>query len=90
MEVKKRNRHLGIIILIGFLLIIGGIISYIVTNYNSNQAEVRKRMEMVRDSYKIFKTDVETFNGIRDDIYTNVFTEDIYYQTLKDNDIRYK
>ena len=90
MEVKKRNRHLGIIILIGFLLIIGGIISYIVTNYNSNQAEVRKRMEMVRDSYKIFKTDVETFNGIRDDIYTNVFTEDIYYQTLKDNDIRFK
>ena len=47
-------------------------------------------MEMVRDSYKIFKTDVETFNGIRDDIYTNVFTEDIYYQTLKDNDIRFK
>lgn len=90
MEVKKRNRHLGIIILIGFLLIIGGIISYIVTNYNSNQAEVRKRMEMVRDSYKIFKTDVETFNDIRDDIYTNVFTEDIYYQTLKDNDIRFK
>lgn len=90
MEVKKRNRHLGIIILIGFLLIIGGIISYIVTNYNSNQAEVRKRMEMVRDSYKIFKTDVEAFNGIRDDIYTNVFTEDIYYQTLKDNDIRFK
>ena len=90
MEVKKRNRHLGIIILIGFLLIIGGIISYIVTNYNSNQAEVRKRMEMVRDSYKIFKTDVEIFNGIRDDIYTNVFTEDIYYQTLKDNDIRFK
>ena len=34
MEVKKRNRHLGIMILIGFLLIVGGIISYIVTNYN--------------------------------------------------------
>ena len=90
MEVKHHSKKLGIMILIGFLLIVIGIISYIIINYNSDQAEVRKRMEAVRDSYETFKTDVEAFNSIRDDIYTNVFTDDMYYQTLKDNDASFK
>ena len=90
MEVKHHSKKLGIMILIGFLLIVIGIISYIIINYNSDQAEVKKRMETVRDSYDSFKTDVEAFNSIRDDIYTNVFTDDMYYQTLKDNDASFK
>ena len=90
MEVKHHSKKLGIMILIGFLLIVIGIISYIIINYNSDQAEVKKRMETVRDSYETFKTDVDSFNSIRDDIYTNVFTDDMYYQTLKDNDASFK
>ena len=90
MEVKHHSKKLGIMILIGFLLIVIGIISYIIINYNSDQAEVKKRMEAVRDSYEAFKTDVESFNSIRDNIYTNVFTDDMYYQTLKDNDASFK
>ena len=90
MEVKHHSKKLGIMILIGFLLIVIGIISYIVINYNDDQAEVRKRMETVRDSYEAFKTNVESFNSIRDNIYTNVFTDDMYYQTLKDSDASFK
>lgn len=90
MKVKHKNRHLGIMILIGFLLIIGGIVSYIVINYNSDQAEVKKRMDEVVNAYEVFKTDVESFNSIRDDIYTNIITDNLYYQTLKDNDASYK
>ena len=90
MEVKRNNKHLGIMIFIGFLLIIIGIISYIVINYNSDQAEVKKRMDEVRASYEVFKTDVESFNRIREDIYTNIIVSDMYYQTLKDNDASYK
>ena len=90
MEVKHHSKKLGIMILIGFLLIVIGIISYIIINYNSDQAEVKKRMEAVRDSYEAFKTDVESFNSIRDNIYTNVITDDMYYQTLKDNDASFK
>ena len=89
MEVKKRNRHLGIMILVGFLLIVIGIISYIVINYNSDQAEVKKRMDAVVNTYSTFKTDVEKFNTIRDNIYTEVM-QDMYYETLKNNDARYK
>ena len=90
MEVKHHSKKLGIMILIGFLLIVIGIISYIIINYNSDQAEVKKRMEAVRDSYESFKTNVESFNSIRDNIYINVFTDDMYYQTLKDNDASFK
>ena len=90
MEVKHHSKKLGIMILIGFLLIVIGIISYIIINYNSDQAEVKKRMEAVRDSYEAFKTNVESFNSIRDNIYTNVFTDDMYYQTLKDSDASFK
>ena len=90
MEVKHHSKKLGIMILIGFLLIVIGIISYIVINYNDDQAEVRKRMEAVRDSYEAFKTDVESFNNIRDNIYNSVITDNMYYQTLKDNDASFK
>ena len=90
MEVKRKNKHLGIMILIGFLLIVIGIISHIVRNYNSDQAEVKKRMDEVRDAYEVFKADVDEFNSIRDNIYTNVIVSDMYYQTLKDNDLSYK
>ena len=90
MEAKSHNKHLGILIFIVFLLIIIGIVSYIVINYNSDQAEVKRRMDEVRESYKTFKTDVESFNSIREDIYTNVITDNMYYQTLKDNDASYK
>ena len=41
MEVKHHSKKLGIMILIGFLLIVIGIISYIIINYNHDQAEVR-------------------------------------------------
>ncbi len=90
MEVKHHSKKLGIMILIGFLLIVIGIISYIVINYNDDQAEVKKRMETVRDSYEAFKTDVESFNSIRDNIYNSVITDNMYYQTLKDNDASFK
>ena len=90
MEAKSHNKHLGILIFIFILLIIIGIVSYIVINYNSDQAEVKRRMDEVRESYKTFKTDIESFNSIREDIYTNVITDNMYYQTLKDNDASYK
>ena len=90
MEAKSHNKHLGILIFIVFLLIIIGIVSYIVINYNSDQAEVKRRMDEVREFYKTFKTDIESFNSIREDIYTNVITDNMYYQTLKDNDASYK
>ena len=90
MEVKHHSKKLGIMILIGFLLIVIGIISYIVINYNDDQAEVKKRMETVRDSYEAFKTNVESFNSIRDNIYNSVITDNMYYQTLKDNDASFK
>ena len=91
MEAKhqNKNKHLGVMIFIGFLLIVIGIISYIIINYNNDQAEVKKRMDVVRNSYETFKKDVESFNKIRDNIYSEVLS-DTYYQTLKDNDTSYK
>ena len=89
MEVKKCNKKIGIIIFLGFLLIVIGIISYVVINYNNDQAEVKKRMEIVLNNYDIFKSKVDSFNTIRDNIYSEVI-QDMYYQTLKDNDMHYK
>ena len=90
MEAKhQNNKHLGIMIFIGFLLIVIGVISYVIINYNNDQAEVKKRMHVVREYYEEFKTDVESFNKIRDNIYSEVLS-DTYYQTLKDNDANYK
>ncbi len=89
MEVEHRSKRLAIMILIGFLLIVIGIISYVVINYNDDQAEVKKRMEAVINSYDTFKSDIDNFNSIRNTIYDEVM-QDMYYQTLKDNDIHFK
>ncbi len=89
MEVKHHNKHLGIIIFLGFMLIVIGIISYVVINYSNDQAEVKKRMEVVINSYDTFKAHVDDFNNIRDQIYNEVM-KDMYYQTLGDNDLYYK
>ena len=90
MEAKhQNNKHLGIMIFVGFLLIVIGVISYVIINYNNDQAEVKKRMHVVREYYEEFKTDVESFNKIRDNIYSEVMG-DTYYQTIKDNDKHYK
>ena len=89
MEVKRKNKHIGIIILIGFLLIIGGIIIYAVINYSNDQAEIKKRMNVVVNTYDEFKSNVDNFNKIRDNIYKEVM-QDMYYQTLKENDEHYK
>ncbi len=89
MRVKQNSKHLGIVIFIGFLLIIIGIVSYLVINYSNDQAEVQKRMEKVLEIYDTFKEDVQAFNDIRDEIYEE-FLQEVYYQMLKDNDAYYK
>ena len=81
MKVKHQNKHLGILIFIGFLLIAVGIISYVVINYTSDQAEVKKRMDFVLNTYDTFIIDVDSFNKIRETVYNEIM-QDTYYQTL--------
>ena len=89
MEVKQHKKYIGILILVAFLLIVGGIITYIIINYNNDQALITKRMEDVSTTYDKFKDEVKNFNAIRDDIYNNAM-QNIYYETLKENDLIYK
>ena len=91
MGVKQgnRNRHLGLLILLGFILIIADIVAYIIISYNSDQADIKKRMAEVETGYNAFKEDTDKFNDIRDNIYNSVM-QDMYYETLKNNDSTYK
>lgn len=90
MEKKhKNNKHIGIMILIAFILIVAGIITYIVINYNNAQTEIKKRMDYVLTEYDVFKTNIDKFNTTRESIYNEIM-QDTYYQTLKDNDANYK
>ena len=90
MEVtKKKSKHVGLILLIVFIVIVIGIITYVVINYTNDQAEIKKRMNLVKENYQTFKEEATNFNNNRDTIYNEVM-KDMYYQTLKDNDERYK
>ena len=39
---ENNNKHLGLLILLGFILIIAGIVAYIIISYNSDQADIKK------------------------------------------------
>ncbi len=86
---ENNNKHLGLLILLGFILIIAGIVAYIIISYNSDQADIKKRMSEVETGYNTFREDSDKFNDIRDDIYNSVM-QDMYYETLKNNDSTYK
>ena len=86
---ENNNKHLGLLILLGFILIIAGIVAYIIISYNSDQADIKKRMSEVETGYNTFREDSDKFNDIRDDIYNSVM-QDMYYENLKNNDSTYK
>ena len=46
-------------------------------------------MSEVETGYNTFREDSDKFNDIRDDIYNSVM-QDMYYETLKNNDSTYK
>ena len=87
---NKKNQHRIIIILaIFFIAIILGIIAYFVINYTNDQNEMKARMDEVEEGYNTFKEHIDSFNAARDNVYKEAM-QDMYYDTLKENDLHYK
>lgn len=82
---KRKKRTVGILIGVGFFLIIVGLVTYFVLTYMNDQNETKKRMEKVEALYTTFKEDVTTFNEKRDSLYEQIKGA-LYYQTLKEKD----
>ncbi len=86
---QTNKKHIGLWIGIIFGLLVIGIIIYVVLTYTNNQNETKKRMGKVEELYGTFKSNVDTFNTKRNEIYT-IIMQDMYYQTLKDKDGEFK
>ena len=86
---KEKKNHVGLILALGFILIVVGIILYLVLTYQDNQNEVKKRMETVTSLYTDFREHVDAFNDKRNEVYQTVM-QDMYYQTLQEKDAEFK
>lgn len=87
--VNVQNKKVKILATVGVALITIGVVTNFVMNLKSDKKEVNHRMEIITGAYEIFKTNANNFSQLRDDLYTDVFSE-IYYETLKENIEIYK
>lgn len=79
-----KNKHIIVLFILGFILIILGFISNFFINFKEDKQITNLRMEDVNRLYEPFLSDINNFNETRDDLYINVFSE-IYYDNLKEN-----
>lgn len=84
-----QNKKVKILATLGIFLIVVGMVTNFVTSLKTDKQEINKRMKVITGTYEVFKTNANTFSSLRDDLYTNVFSE-IYYETLKENIAIYK
>lgn len=84
-----QNKKAKVLATVGVVLIVIGVVTNFVMNLKSDKKEVNHRMELITSTYEIFKTNANNFSKLRDDLYTNVFSE-IYYENLKENIEVYK
>lgn len=84
----KKKRVL-IVVLIGITLIIWGIITLFISSVKKDQKEMNSRMETIITEYTKFSENIEKFNEERDNIHSS-FLDDVFYETLEQNDVEYK
>lgn len=87
---KKSSKKIVLWALGGvFLLLIIIVVIYFIIGYKNDQIESKKKIDSVITSYNTFKLHIDSFNKERDNFYQEVM-KDMYYEDLKNNDIKYK
>lgn len=74
-----------ILFIIGLCLLVGGFTSSFFIGLKEDKQATRNRMVSVEDIYGTFSNQIDTFNDIRNDLYSSVF-ENVYYDTLEVQD----
>ena len=78
-----KNKHIIVLFILGFILIILGFISNFFINFKEDKKITNLRMEDVNRLYEPFLSDINNFNETRDDLY-------ITQQKVKREDIEIK
>lgn len=80
-----KKRKIGLVLLIiGIVLIIGGITSYIYINIIRDNNEQKRMENTILEDYEVFKTKTESFNTIRTN-YSNDIVNDLFVENVEDN-----
>ncbi len=81
---KNTKKKIGIGCGVIFLLFVVFIIWFIL-GFLEDKTETRKEMKKIQKEYVTFKSSIESYNTIRDQLYASVF-KDTYYNTFKEKD----
>ena len=79
----KNKKFVIIFIILGFLLIISGIVMVVLNKIDSDKKEKENQKNIVVKSYDTFKEYVDTFNKNRSDYYENV-SSNMFLETVED------
>lgn len=75
------TKQVKILFISGTLLLTIGLITNFTMNLRLDKEEVKKRMDVVNDTYEQFRQEAKTLNTTRDSLYENEFSN-LYFETL--------
>ena len=80
-----KKKLVVILSVLGGLLLLVGIGMWFIYSLKNDRRATLERMDEVVAEYRIFSGEIDSFNDMRNSLYTNVF-ENTYYDTMKDKD----
>lgn len=86
---KKKNKIIKILIIIGIACIVWGLIVMFISGVKKDQKEMNNRMKLITKSYADFTKKIEEFNKTRDALHKE-FLDKVYYETLATQDTGFK
>lgn len=78
-----KKKLVVILSVLGGLLLLVGIGMWFIYSLKNDRRATLERMDEVVAEYRIFSGEIDSFNDMRNSLYTNVF-ENTYYDTMKD------
>lgn len=78
-----KNKTAIILGLIGLILIIGGGALAVVKGFNGEKENLSKTMNIIVDDYSAFKTKIENFSSLREEIYTDIMNSQYYSEVFE-------
>ena len=81
----KKKTVIIILSVVGGLALLAGLGTHFIISLKADREAMRKQIVEVKDVYKVFSGHIDTFNEIRNNLYSSVL-DNVYYDTLATTD----
>lgn len=73
-----KNKSVTILMALGLLLLVSGGILFVINGFKGEKEDLTRSMNIIVDDYETFRTKVEKFSNLRENIYNDVMNSQYY------------